>query len=95
MSNNEMRWVVYSFLSAMRKTNLGKIDWTRKELLSFANSIGFAAIPTWILNDKSRRSTRGMYSFPEMHIEYAGLDNPIVIKDGRGRPRKNLSAVTV
>lgn len=88
----QMRHVVYDFLINMRNSNLGKTDWTRKELLDFSISMGYASIPTWILNDPSRRIKRGVYSFPEMGNDYTGLNIVKVNNDRRGRPRKNASA---
>ena len=94
--STEMRQVVYTYLINMRNSFRGKTVWSRKELLDFSKSIGFASIPTWILNDKSRRTIkRGEYLFPEMENDYTTLDIVVVKKDGRGRPRKNASAITV
>lgn len=90
----EMRQVVFTFLTEMRSQHTGKTNWSRKELLDFSNSLGFASIPTWILNDKSRRSSkRGEYLFPEMENDCSTLDIVKVVKDGRGRPRKNKNMV--
>lgn len=86
------RPVQYGFLSQIRSMFPGKDKWTRKELHNFAISIGFSSIPTWITNDPSRRSSRGIYSIPEILLSSEEFRNLKVIGDNRGRPRKNAAS---
>jgi hypothetical protein len=86
------RPVQYGFLSQIRNMFPGKEKWTRKELHNFSISIGFSGIPSWILNDRSRRSSRGIYGIPEVHLSDQEFKSLKVVGDGRGRPRKHLSS---
>lgn len=91
-----MKRSMYNFLVEMRSANFGKHLWTRTELQDFCNSIGYSTIPHWIVNDSNRRASRGNYKIPEMSMsndDFQNLANNL-IGDGRGRPRKNKSAVS-
>jgi hypothetical protein len=89
------RPVQYGFLKEIRSMFPGKTVWTRKELHNFSVSIGFSCIPTWITNDPQRRSSRGVYSLPEVGMTKEDFVSLNVMGDTRGRPRKSLSGQTV
>lgn len=56
-------------------TNKQNYQFTRKYLRAIAMKNGMAWAPAWIVKDKSRKTTRGLYSVPEL-VSYIELNSP-------------------
>jgi hypothetical protein len=73
------------FLKHLAASHPGKTTFTRKELLSVKDSLGYSVIPVWVTGDPARKAGRAMYQFPELGFDLAGLP---VSNDTRGAPRQ-------
>ena len=73
------------FLKHLAASHPGKTTFTRKELLSVKDSLGYSVIPVWVTGDPARKAGRAMYQFPELGSDLAGLP---VSNDTRGAPRQ-------
>ena len=73
------------FLKHLAASHPGKTTFTRKELLSVKDSLGYSVIPVWVTGDPARKAGRAMYAFPELGSDLASLP---VSNDTRGAPRQ-------
>lgn len=72
------------FLKFLSENHPGKTVFTRSELLTAKDSLGYSVIPVWVTSDASRKAGRGMFQFPEL----ADLSTISVREEKRGRPRR-------
>lgn len=73
------------FLKHLAESHPGKTVFTRSELLTAKDSLGYSVIPVWVTSDASRKAGRGMFQFPELGSDLGTLS---VREEKRGRPRR-------
>ncbi len=73
------------FLKHLAASHPNKTTFTRKELLTVKDSLGYSVIPVWVTGDPARKAGRAQYSFPELASDIASLP---VSNDTRGAPRQ-------
>jgi hypothetical protein len=79
------------FLKHLAASFPNRTTFTRKELLTVKDALGYSVIPVWVTSDPARKAGRAQYSFPELSTDLGSLP---VSGDTRGAPRQKSRAST-